>query len=194
MTKFSDLFSKRPSTPILVIVGGAVVSLALIVWIFAPGGFLDSMTSLDIQEPGHESAQPQGDALPEALSLEKNAAFLADNAKKPGVKITASGLQYRVIKQGQGTKQPGPTSFVTVHYAGQMIDGSEFDSSIKRGEPAQFSLDRVIAGWTEGLQLMREGDKYEFVIPQDLAYGPEGRDTIPPMQTLAFEIELIKVQ
>jgi FKBP-type peptidyl-prolyl cis-trans isomerase len=150
------------------------------------------MTSLDIQEPGHEIAQ--GDGLPEALSLEKNAAFLAENAKKPGVKITASGLQYRVIKQGQGAKQPGPTSFVTVHYAGKMIDGTEFDSSIKRGEPAEFSLDGVIPGWTEGLQLMREGDKFEFVIPQELAYGPEGKHTIPPFQTLVFEVELIKIQ
>lgn len=189
MTKITDLFSKRPSTPIMVIVGGAVVSLGLITWIFMPNGFLDSMTRLDIETPGHETAG----GLPEALGPEKNAAFLAENAKKPGVKITASGLQYRVIKAGAG-KQPGPTSTVTVHYAGKMIDGSEFDSSIARGEPATFPLTNVIAGWTEGLQLMREGERVEFVIPADIAYGPEGKGSIPPDQTLVFQVELIKVE
>ena len=105
---------------------------------------------------------------------------MAGNAKKPDVKTTASGLQYKVVKAGKG-KQPGPTSTVTVHYAGKMIDGTEFDSSIARGEPASFSLDGVIPGWTEGLQLMREGEKVEFVIPQDLAYGAEGKGSIPPI-------------
>lgn len=193
MNKLSDYFAKRPSTPILVIVGAAVVSLALIAWIFAPGGFLDSLTSLDIEQPGQPTAEQPGGDLPAALSMEKNAAFLAENAKKPGVKITASGLQYKVLKPGAGTKQPGPTSFVTVHYAGTMIDGTEFDSSIARGEPAEFPLTRVIGGWTEGLQLMREGEKVEFVIPSDLAYGPEGKGSIPPNQTLVFQVELIKV-
>lgn len=132
--------------------------------------------------------------MPEALSLEKNAAFLADNAKKPGVKTTPSGLQFKVISAGEG-KQPGPTSTVTVHYAGALIDGKEFDSSIGRGEPISFPLNRVIPGWTEGLQLMREGEKAELVIPQDLGYGREGSGrSIPPYQTLVFQVELIKVR
>lgn len=188
MTKPPTLLAKRPSTPILVIVGGALLSLALIAWVFAPGGFLDSLTSLDIETP----LEQQGSDLPEALSLEKNAAFLAGNTKKTGVKATASGLQYKVLKAAEG-KQPGPTSTVTVHYAGSMIDGTEFDSSIARGEPSSFPLNGVIPGWTEGLQLMHEGEKFEFVIPQDLAYGPEGKGSIPPFQTLVFQVELIKV-
>ena len=132
--------------------------------------------------------------MPEALSLEKNAAFLAENAKKPGVKTTESGLQFKSVKPGEG-KQPGPTSTVTVHYAGALIDGTEFDSSIGRGEPISFPLNRVIPGWTEGLQLMREGEKAQLVIPQDLGYGSSGSGrTIPPYQTLVFQVELIKVR
>jgi FKBP-type peptidyl-prolyl cis-trans isomerase len=188
-----DAKTKLPSTPVLVVLGGAFLCLVLVVGIFAPGGFLDSLTrSQDVDTTIEDMLNHQADALPAALSAEKNAAFLADNAKKPDVKITASGLQYRIIKAGNG-KQPGPASEVTVHYAGTMIDGTEFDSSIKRGEPSTFTLDRVIAGWTEGLQLMHEGDKVEFVIPQDLAYGAEGKGSIPPFQTLVFQIELIKV-
>ena len=132
--------------------------------------------------------------MADALSLEMNAAFLADNAKKPGVKTTPSGLQVRTVKTGEG-KQPGPTSTVTVHYAGALINGKEFDSSIGRGEPISFPLNRVIPGWTEGLQLMREGETAELVIPQDLGYGPEGSGrSIPPYQTLVFQVELIKVR
>ena len=193
MTKLPAFLTKRPSTPLLIIIGGAVLSLALIAGIFAPGGFLDSLTSLDIEASVESPLEQQGGALPESLSLEKNAAFLAGNAKKPDVKTTATGLQYKVLKAGEG-KQPGPTSTVTVHYAGKMIDGTEFNSSIARGEPASFSLDGVIPGWTEGLQLMREGEKVEFVIPQDLAYGAEGKGSIPPFQTLVFQVELIAVQ
>lgn len=132
--------------------------------------------------------------MADALSLEMNAAFLADNAKKPGVKTTPSGLQVRTVKSGEG-KQPGPASTVTVHYAGALINGKEFDSSIGRGEPISFPLNRVIPGWTEGLQLMREGETAELVIPQDLGYGPEGSGrSIPPYQTLVFQVELIKVR
>jgi FKBP-type peptidyl-prolyl cis-trans isomerase len=116
---------------------------------------------------------------------------LAANAKKAGVSVTASGLQYRELAAGTG-KQPGPTSSVTVHYKGTFINGQEFDSSYKRGEPISFPLNGVIAGWTEGLQLMREGGKAELVIPHDLAYGA-GRPGIPPYQTLVFQVELIKV-
>ena len=191
-TPASRILAKLPPTPILVVIGGVFLCLVLIVGIFMPGGFLDSLTRpLDIETP--VEGEQQGADLPEALSPEKNAAFLAGNAKKPGVKTTESGLQYKVVKAGEG-KQPGPTSTVTVHYAGKMIDGTEFDSSIARGEPISFPLNGVIAGWTEGLQLMREGGTLELVIPQDLAYGPEGKGTIPPNQTLVFQVELIAVQ
>ncbi|MCE9523418.1 MAG: FKBP-type peptidyl-prolyl cis-trans isomerase [Alphaproteobacteria bacterium] len=197
MTKKPDPAARTnlPSTPMMVILGGAFLCLALVVGIFAPGGFLDSLTSSqDVDTTIEDMLNHQADALPEALSAEKNAAFLAENAKKPGVKTTASGLQYRVIKAGPGSgKQPGPATEVTVHYAGTMIDGTEFDSSIKRGEPSTFTLDMVIPGWTEGVQLMHEGDKFEFVIPQDLAYAERGKGSIPPFQTLVFQIELIKV-
>lgn len=132
--------------------------------------------------------------MADALNLENNAAFLAENAKKPGVKTTASGLQFRTVTPGTG-KQPGPTSTVTVHYAGALIDGSVFDSSIARGESISFGLNQVIPGWTEGLQLMREGEKAELVIPQDLGYGARGSGrSIPPYQTLVFQVELIKIR
>lgn len=106
---------------------------------------------------------------------------------------TPSGLKYLVEKEGTGVK-PGPTDNVTVHYTGRLLDGSVFDSSVQRGEPATFPLNGVIAGWTEGLQLMKEGSKYTFYIPSDLAYGSRGagRD-IPPYADLIFEVELIKV-
>ena len=127
------------------------------------------------------------------LSAEKNKAFLEANAKKEGVKVTASGLQYRVLKAGTG-KQPGPTSKVTVHYTGKLINGKTFDSS-EGGDPVTFPLNRVISGWTEGLQLMKEGEKAELVIPSDLGYGERGAPgAIPPSQALVFEVELIKVQ
>ena len=119
--------------------------------------------------------------------------FLADNAKKEGVKVTASGLQYKVVKEGEGA-QPGPEDEVTVHYTGKLLNGTVFDSSVNRGEPATFPLNRVIPGWTEGVQLMKEGAKYEFFIPSDLANGPQGiPNVIPPHSTLVFEVELIKV-
>lgn len=120
-------------------------------------------------------------------------AFLDENAKKEGVKVTASGLQYRVIKDGEGA-QPTAEDEVTVHYTGKLLNGTVFDSSVNRGEPATFPLNRVIPGWTEGVQLMKEGAKYEFFIPSDLAYGPQGiPNVIPPHSTLVFEVELIKV-
>ena len=125
---------------------------------------------------------------------QKGEQFLKENAKKDGVKSTASGLQYKVIKEGAG-KSPAATDTVTVHYRGTLIDGKEFDSSYKRGEPAQFPLNRVIKGWTEGVQLMKEGAKYQFFIPANLAYGERGTPdgAIGPNETLIFEIELIKV-
>jgi FKBP-type peptidyl-prolyl cis-trans isomerase len=120
-------------------------------------------------------------------------AYLEANAQKEGVKVTASGLQYKVLQAGTGDA-PKPTDTVKVHYRGTLIDGTEFDSSHKRGQPAQFQLNRVIPGWTEGLQLMSPGSKYQFVIPADIGYGDRGSPpTIPPAATLIFEVELLEV-
>ncbi len=119
--------------------------------------------------------------------------FLAENLKNENVKVTASGLQYVVEKEGEGVS-PTAEDEVTVHYTGKLLDGTVFDSSVSRGEPATFPLNRVIPGWTEGVQLMKEGGKYTFYIPSDLAYGPQGiPNVIPPHSTLIFEVELIKV-
>ena len=127
-------------------------------------------------------------------NLEVGAKFLAENAKKPGVITTKSGLQYEVLKQGAG-KRPTATSKVTVHYEGRLINGTVFDSSIDRGEPITFALNQVIAGWTEGLQLMQEGAKYRFAIPSNLAYGETGAgESIEPDSSLIFDVELIKVE
>jgi FKBP-type peptidyl-prolyl cis-trans isomerase FkpA/FKBP-type peptidyl-prolyl cis-trans isomerase FklB len=119
------------------------------------------------------------------------AAFLTENATKEGVTTTESGLQYKVITEGTGPK-PGPTDSVTVHYRGTLTDGTEFDSSYSRGQPATFGVHQVIAGWTEALQLMPEGSKWELAIPSDLAYGPGGKGpVIGPNATLLFEVELL---
>lgn len=123
----------------------------------------------------------------------ENQAFLERNKTAEGVKVTASGLQYKVVKSGTG-KSPSATDNVTVHYIGTTIDGVEFDSSVRRGQPASFGLNQVIRGWTEGLQLMKEGDKFIFYVPQELGYGERGAGgQIPPFATLIFEVELIKV-
>ena len=119
--------------------------------------------------------------------------FLAENAKKDGIVITASGLQYKVLKEGSG-KQPKATDTVRCHYEGTLIDGTVFDSSYKRGEPADFGLNMVIKGWTEGVALMKEGAKYRFFIPYNLAYGERGAGAmIPPYAALIFDVELIEV-
>lgn len=128
----------------------------------------------------------------EALVEEGNS-FLADNKSKEGVQVTESGLQYKVLVEGSGAS-PTETDEVTVHYTGKLIDGTVFDSSVERGEPASFPLNRVIPGWTEGLQLMNEGAKYEFYIPSELGYGPRGAGSdIPPNAVLIFEVELISI-
>jgi len=122
----------------------------------------------------------------------KGEAFLSQNKAKEGVHTTASGLQYRVLREGTGPK-PKATDVVTVHYTGRLIDGTEFDSSYKRNEPAKFQLDSVIKGWTEGLQLMPTGSKYELVIPAELGYGPMGNQAIPGNSVLIFEVELLGI-
>ena len=131
------------------------------------------------------------------VSADKNKkdgeAFLAANKTKPGVKSTASGLQYEVIKEGTG-KKPAATDQVKVHYVGTLIDGTKFDSSYDRGQPAQFALNGVIPGWTEALQLMTVGSKYKLFIPSTLAYGDKGTPgPIGPNATLIFEVELVEI-
>lgn len=121
--------------------------------------------------------------------------FLKLNAQKDGVNVTASGLQYEVVSLGTGVK-PQSTSVVSVHYHGTLIDGTVFDSSYERGTPAQFPLNQVIPGWTEGLQLMNEGSKFKFYIPQELAYGanPHPQGPIKPYMALVFDVELLSVE
>lgn len=125
--------------------------------------------------------------------MEAGRNFLAANAQKPGVMMTGSGLQYKVLREGQGHK-PSALGEVEVHYKGSLLDGTVFDSSYDSGEPITFFLSQVIPGWTEGVQLMAEGSHYEFYIPFELAYGAQGiPGDIPPYSTLIFEVELIKV-
>lgn len=121
--------------------------------------------------------------------------FLNENAMQPGVVTTPSGLQYLVLEEGPNANAPMPlaTDEVEVHYHGTMIDGSVFDSSVDRGKPISFPLDGVIPGWTEGLQLMKVGDKYRFFIPSDLAYGAAGAGPIPPYSALIFDVELLSI-
>lgn len=128
-------------------------------------------------------------------AAEKGEKFLKENATKEGVKTTASGLQYKITKEGEG-KSPKATDTVVVHYRGTLLDGKEFDSSYKRNEPAEFPLNRVIKGWTEGLQLLKEGGKATLYIPPALGYGAQGTPGGPigPNETLTFEVELVKIK
>lgn len=140
----------------------------------------------------HEQA-----AKEKAQQAEKNAQagkdFLAENLKKAGVKSTESGLQYEIITEGNGAI-PKATDRVQVHYTGQLIDGNVFDSSVQRGQPAEFPVNGVIQGWVEALQLMPEGSKWRLYIPQELAYGAQGAGaSIAPYSTLIFDVELLKV-
>lgn len=129
-----------------------------------------------------------------AANKEAGEQFLAENAKKDGVSVTESGLQYEVLEAGDG-ERPTPASTVTVHYHGTLTDGTVFDSSVSRGEPATFGVTQVIKGWTEALQLMPKGSKYRLYIPQDLAYGaqPHPGGPIEPYMALVFDVELIDV-
>ena len=127
-----------------------------------------------------------------AMNEELGKKFLEQNAQQEGVKVTESGLQYLVLKEGNGVK-PGPNDAVIVHYTGRLIDGTVFDSSVERGEPATFAVGQVIPGWVEGLQLMSEGAAWRLFIPSNLAYGPHGTGPIQPNSTLIFDVQLIKV-
>lgn len=141
-----------------------------------------------------QAGQQAANAGRAEANVEKGRAFLAENKTKEGIIETASGLQYRVIKEGEG-KTPRATDTVETHYEGKTIDGTVFDSSIKRGTPVSFPVNGVIQGWQEALQLMKEGATYELFIPFDLAYGENGAGSaIGPYETLIFEVELLKVK
>lgn len=149
-----------------------------------------------VQNFFQEQEAKQQAATAEAGKAAKAAgeAFLAENGKKDGVVTLPSGLQYQVLKEGNG-KKPSATDQVVCHYEGTLIDGTVFDSSYQRNQPATFGLNQVIAGWTEGVQLMQEGAKYRFFIPYKLAYGERGAGAqIPPFATLVFDVELIEVK
>ena len=140
-----------------------------------------------------EQKQNAAKAAAGKVAKEEGSKFLAENAKKDGIIVTKSGLQYEVLTEGTG-KKPKATDTVRCHYEGRLLDGTVFDSSYKRNAPADFGLQQVIAGWTEGVQLMAEGAKYRFYIPYMLAYGEGGAGaSIPPFATLIFDVELIKV-
>jgi FKBP-type peptidyl-prolyl cis-trans isomerase FklB len=157
--------------------------------------FLNKTLKMDQQE-AMMTVQPYMQAVMEKKSAklrEDSKVFLDENKTKEGVVTTASGLQYKVITSGKG-KQAGPNDNVTVHYTGKLVDGTVFDSSVESNEPATFGVSEVIPGWTEALQLMREGDKWMLFIPHELAYGERGAgQQIPPYATLVFEVELLKV-
>lgn len=149
-----------------------------------------------VQNFFQEQEAKQQAAAAEAGKVAKAAgeAFLAENGKKEGVVTLPSGLQYQVLKEGDG-KKPSATDQVVCHYEGTLIDGTVFDSSYQRNQPATFGLNQVIAGWTEGVQLMQEGAKYRFFIPYNLAYGERGAGAqIPPFAALVFDVELIEVK
>lgn len=139
-----------------------------------------------------EAAETAAAATP-ASPAEAGRVFLAENAKRDGVVVADSGLQYEVLVSGDGPT-PGPTDTVTTHYHGTFVDGSIFDSSVRRGSPASFPVNGVIKCWTEALQMMKVGDKWKITCPPELAYGASGRSGIPPSSTLIFEVELLAVQ
>ncbi len=149
-------------------------------------------TLMALQKDRQAKQQERNKALGEKNKKEGDA-YLAKNKKQDGVKTLKSGLQYKVITEGKG-KSPKASDTVTVNYAGTLIDGTEFDSSYKRGQPATFPVGGVIKGWTEALQLMKEGSKWQLVIPADLAYGEQGRPGIPPNAVLIFEVELVSIK
>lgn len=139
-----------------------------------------------------QQMQEEQQAEAQAARAESEA-FLAENGQRDEVTTTDSGLQYRVLEEGDGGASPAASDTVLAHYEGRLVDGEVFDSSIARGQPAEFQLDQVIPGWTEGLQLMNAGDRYRFFIPSSLGYGESGSGPIPPNSTLIFDVELLEV-
>ncbi|MFQ3546919.1 MAG: FKBP-type peptidyl-prolyl cis-trans isomerase [Termitinemataceae bacterium] len=163
-------------------------------------GFKDNMESKKMRLTEEQAQSYIQEAIMKAQEKKaadnkaKESKFMEENGKKPGVKTTASGLQYEVISEGSGSK-PQASDTVKVHYVGTLMDGTTFDSSVERGEPAVFPLDQVIPGWTEGLQLMSVGSKYKLYIPSSLAYGDSGAgNVIPPNSPLIFEVELLGIE
>jgi peptidylprolyl isomerase len=154
-------------------------------------GCSKSSTTVDQTTPAATPTAPAAPAAPAGLTVAPAATPPANNGD---MITTASGLKYMVMKKGAGTVSPKPTDTVKVHYQGTLLNGTVFDSSIQRGEPAVFPLDRVIPGWTEGLQLMKVGDKFKFEIPANLAYGSRSLSGIPANSTLVFEVELLEIQ
>ena len=153
---------------------------------------LTAEQALKVQETFTAAIQAKQAAEAEAKAEEEGAAFLATNKDKPGVKVTESGLQYQVVRAGNGPK-PTSTDVVRVHYKGTLLDGTVFDSSYDRGQPAEFGLGQVIPGWSEGVALMPVGSKYTFWIPAELGYGEAGGGPIPPNAMLTFEVELMEI-
>ncbi|MGR5141206.1 FKBP-type peptidyl-prolyl cis-trans isomerase [Photobacterium sp. DNB23_23_1] len=135
----------------------------------------------------------QGNKQAAAENITAGETFLAENKEKEGVQTTASGLQYLVLQDGTGSVHPKASDKVTVHYHGTLLNGTVFDSSVERGETIQFGLNQVIKGWTEGVQLMVEGEKTRFFVPADLAYGNRAIGSIPPGSVLIFDVELFKI-
>ncbi|HEX6223778.1 MAG TPA: FKBP-type peptidyl-prolyl cis-trans isomerase [Chryseolinea sp.] len=158
--------------------------------------YLDKPLKMDQQKSGVvvQNYMQQAMERKSAKLQEESKAFLENNKNAEGVNVTSTGLQYKVVTAGKG-KAPAATDNVTVHYTGKLLDGTVFDSSVERGEPASFAVNQVIPGWTEALQLMHEGDKWLLFIPSELAYGAQGAGggQIPPHAALIFEVELIKV-
>jgi FKBP-type peptidyl-prolyl cis-trans isomerase FklB len=142
----------------------------------------------DLQQKQLEEVQQAG-----SENKQKGSTYLSENKQKEGVVVLESGLQYKILKEGKGP-QPGPSDVVKVHYTGSLINGKVFDSSIERGEPVTFPVNGVIAGWTEALQLMPTGSKWQLFIPADLAYGSNGNRSIGPNETLLFDVELIDIE
>ena len=154
------------------------------------GTFQTKMREKAMAAQKEQQAKVMADA-PKNIAIGK--AYLEANKKKEGVKVTASGLQYKVLKQGTGPK-PAKSDKVRVHYTGTFVDGKEFDSSVKRGKPAEFPVTGVIKGWTEALLLMNTGSKWQLAIPSELAYGKTGRaPSMPPSATLLFDVELLDI-
>jgi FKBP-type peptidyl-prolyl cis-trans isomerase len=156
--------------------------------------FQEKMGAIQQAEQAVDQAALAQEIEAARINREKGEAFLLENAKKNGIKVTASGLQYEVIKKGRG-EHPTASSTVKVHYTGTTINGEIFDSSVERNEPISFPLNAVITGWTEGVQLMNAGAKYRFYIPQELAYGQNSPTAlIPPYSVLIFEVQLLEIE